>query len=61
MVSKAKLAEVESTGQAVSLGQHVLSDPNLRYLVESMWLKSEVQRDTLRQMVKPYRRSSSAA
>ncbi len=54
---KAKLAEVESTGQAVTIGQRVLSDPDLKYLVESLWFKSPTQQDKLRDRVRSYRRS----
>ena len=61
MVSKAKLAEVESTGQAVALGQRVLADNDLMYLVEKMWFKSETQRDRIRGQIQAYRRSLQSA
>lgn len=52
-----KQSEMESTGQAVALGQRVLADPDLRYLVESMYLRSETQRTQLRKQIEGYRRS----
>lgn len=54
---KAKLAEAEATGQATAIGQQVLSDPDLRYLVESLWIKSEAQRERFRLQIQSYRGS----
>ncbi|MDK2742121.1 MAG: hypothetical protein NDI90_04345 [Nitrospira sp. BO4] len=50
---KAKLADLESSGQATALGQQVLSDSDLKYLVESVWFQSEMYREKFRS----YRRS----
>lgn len=54
---KAGLAELESTSEAAALGQKVLADPDLRYLVETLWSKSPAQQDRLREHVRSYRRS----
>ena len=52
-----KHSEIESTGQAAALGQRVLADPDLSYLVESMWFKSDTQRERLKTQVHTYQRS----
>ncbi len=53
---RSKLAEVASTSQATAIGQQVLSDPDLLYLVEKLWFKSATQRERLKAQVSAYRR-----
>lgn len=54
---KVKLAEVESKQPAIELAEKILADSDLKFLVESMWLKSEFQRDRFKSQVSTYRQS----
>lgn len=52
-----KLSDLESNRRSLEIGEAVLSDPDLVYLVETMWLKSASQQDRLRNHVRSYRQS----